>query len=104
MSEKELNNEEVKDVSEEVAKVKEDGKVIKGIRRILAGIADQIISVGLSLIILVAFDFIIKFAGYYVADRVQMFIVLYIIVNILYTPICDATKLKTTIGKRIILN
>jgi len=39
--------------------------------------------------------------GYRFGDKVLGFLVIYVIVNILYGIIMEATKLKTTIGKSI---
>ncbi|MGG7142306.1 hypothetical protein ACQPVP_02430 [Clostridium nigeriense] len=84
-------------------KNKEDGKGIKFLKKLLAGIIDQIISIAISLLLLIVFDLILKVIGLYIAEREPMFLIMYIIVNILYIPICTSTKLKETIGRKIIL-
>ncbi|MGG7056719.1 hypothetical protein ACQPUY_12620 [Clostridium nigeriense] len=84
-------------------KNKEDGKGIKFLKKVLAGIIDQIISIAISLLLLIVFDLILKVIGLYIAEREPMFLIMYIIVNIFYTPICTSTKLKETIGRKIIL-
>ena len=86
-----------------VEEVQEDSKTIKFLKRILASVADQIIAVALSLISIVLFDLILRLFGLYIADRQPMFLIIYVIVNILYSPICESTKLGKTIGKKVIL-
>lgn len=94
---------ECKEVTTENEKNKEDGKGIKFLKKVLAGIIDQIISIAISLLLLIVFDLILKVIGLYIAEREPMFLIMYIIVNIFYTPICTSTKLKETIGRKIIL-
>lgn len=86
-----------------VEEVQEDSKIIKFLKRILASVADQIIAVALSLVSIVLFDLILRLFGLYIADRQPIFLIIYVIVNILYSPICESTKLNKTIGKKVIL-
>ena len=69
---------------------------------VLSGIIDQILAIAISLLLLVAFDAIIKLIGFYVAEREPMFLIMYIITNVLYRPILKASKLKETIGGKLI--
>ena len=80
---------------------KEDSKGIKFAKRIFTTIVDQIISLSIALILLMVFDYILKLVGLYVAERQPMFLIVYIIVNIIYAPICESTRLKKTIGRKI---
>lgn len=103
-----ISKEEVIDIKdettvEEVVNVKEDSKATKFIKKVLSGIIDQIISIASALILLIIFDLILRIFGFYIAEREPMFLIMYIIVNIFYTPICTSTKLKETIGRKIIL-
>lgn len=112
MENKELNNEEViKDnkleenpIEEMLAidEIHEDSKFMKFLKKLLSSVADQIITIGLSLVGIVLFDFILKLFGLYIAERQPMFLIIYVIVNILYSPICESTKLNKTIGKKVI--
>ena len=86
-----------------VEEVQEDSKTIKFLKRILASVADQIIAVALSLVSIILFDLILRLFGLYIADRQPIFLIIYVIVNILYSPICESTKLGKTIGKKVIL-
>lgn len=82
---------------------KEDIKDIKFVERILATIIDQIISLSVALVLLIVFDFTLKLLGFYIAERQPMFLIVYIIVNIIYAPICESTRLKKTIGRKLVL-
>ena len=120
LNNEELNsNEEVKEVyetvdtndveqtsNEEILKIEEvheDSSKVKFLKKILVSAMDQIIAIALSLVIIVLFDLIIKLFGFYVAQRQPIFLIIYVIVNILYSPICTSTKLNGTIGKKVIL-
>lgn len=83
----------------------EDEKVEKRpgfLKRLLSGIIDQILSIAISLVLLVLFDAIIKLIGFRVAERESMFLIMYIVTNVLYRPILEASKLKETIGRKLI--
>lgn len=106
----EVNNEELNkdiEVTEEDnainEEVKEDGKAVKFIKRLLAATIDQIVAIAFALLLLLIFDFLLKFVGFYIAQRQPMFLVIYVITNILYSTICESTKLGRTIGKKTML-
>ncbi|WP_291648787.1 RDD family protein [Clostridium sp.] len=92
--------EEYNDINEEV---KEDGKSVKFIKRLLAATIDQIVAIALALLLLLVFDLILRFVGLYIAERQPMFLIIYVITNILYSTICESTKLGRTIGKKTML-
>lgn len=105
-----INNEELNkdiEVTEEDnainEEVKEDGKAVKFIKRLLAATIDQIVAIAFALLLLLIFDFLLKFVGFYIAQRQPMFLVIYVITNILYSTICESTKLGRTIGKKTML-
>lgn len=106
----EVNNEELNkdiEVTEEDnainGEVKEDGKVVKFIKRLLAATIDQIVAIAFVLLLLLIFDFLLKLVGFYIAQRQPMFLVIYVITSILYSTICESTKLGRTIGKKTML-
>lgn len=117
MDNKELNKDEVinevveenkvvEPVNEEVSEekeIKEDSKGLIFFKRLLAGAIDQIISIALALVLLIVFDLLLKLFGFYIAEREPMFLIMYVIVNIIYGPICASTKLKDTIGRKTML-
>ncbi|MCR1951851.1 RDD family protein [Clostridium sp. DSM 100503] len=98
-----INNEEVNNEEVNNEEVKEDGKAVKFIKRLLAATIDQIVAIALALLLLLVFDFLLKFAGFYIAQRQPMFLIIYVITNILYSTICESTKLGRTIGKKTML-
>ncbi|MDU5106301.1 hypothetical protein [Clostridium sp.] len=113
MDNNELNNEEVikesieenksiEDVIEETKREK-DSKALRFFKRILAGVIDQIISIALALLLLIVTDLVLKLFGFYIASREPMFLIMYVIVNVIYGPICASTKLKDTIGRKTML-
>ena len=115
MDNKELNNEELNnevkeeineiETAEEIAeetKKEEDSKALKFFK-ILAGVVDQIISIALALLLIIVTDLVLKLFGFYIAEREPMFLIMYVIVNIVYSPICTSTKLKDTIGRKTVL-
>lgn len=86
----------------EEGKVEEKSGFLGFLKRLLSGIVDQILAIAISLLLLVLFDAIIKLIGYQVAEREPMFLIMYIITNVLYSPILEASKLKETIGRKLI--
>jgi uncharacterized RDD family membrane protein YckC len=94
----ENSNEEI--LNEETV-IKNEGKFTKFLKRILSGIIDQVISIALALILLIVIKFLIGFMGYYITQKESMFLLIYIIVNVLYRPILESTKLGDTIGKKL---
>lgn len=111
MDNKELNNEVKEEINEietaeeiaEETKKEEDSKALKFFKRILAGVVDQIISIALALLLIIVTDLVLKLFGFYIAEREPMFLIMYVIVNIVYSPICTSTKLKDTIGRKTVL-
>lgn len=72
--------------------------------RLLAAILDQVFCVGISIILLFIISAGVHMAGYrfVLIGNYNMFIILYIIVNILYELIMTASKLKNTFGKSLL--
>lgn len=101
-----LENEEVLEHIDEAEKAEEcsNEKVKKKggfLAKLGANIIDQSISLLVSFALLYLFNLILMPFGYRFGDKVLGFLVIYVIVNILYGIIMEATKLKTTIGKSI---
>ena len=73
-----------------------------GFKGFLANLVDQVVSVAIAGILELVFDFVIKFMGYQVSDKLGILLVMYIVVSCLYTPILENVGLgKNTIGKKI---
>ncbi len=101
-----LENEEVLEHIDEAEKAEEcsnENVKKKGgfLAKLGANIIDQSISLLISFALLYLFNLILMPFGYRFGDKVLGFLVIYVIVNILYGIIMEATKLKTTIGKSI---
>ncbi|MDR5586166.1 MULTISPECIES: RDD family protein [Clostridium] len=72
------------------------------LKKIFASVIDQLVTMALSGVSLIIFDFIIKFIGYKVSMPLGILIMFYFIVNVLYMPLMEKTKSSKSIGKRII--
>lgn len=106
------NEEESKEASGDTKPLEEDeleteseetnAKSGRFIAKLGANIIDQGISLIISFGLLYLLNVILIPFGYKVGDKVLTFLVIYVIVNILYSIIVEATKLKKTIGKSIL--
>ncbi len=97
------DNEEI--LGEEKVMESEEIKKEKGFgSRLLASILDQVFCVGISIILLFIISAIIHMIGYrfILIGKYNMFIIIYIIVNIFYAPIMTASKLKNTFGRTLL--
>ncbi|WP_252234409.1 RDD family protein [Clostridium sp. ZS1] len=72
------------------------------LKKIFASVIDQLVTISISGIALIIFDFIIGFMGYKVSMPIGILIIFYFIVNALYMPLMEKTKLRKSIGRRII--
>lgn len=86
---------------EEIQEVKKESTFIK---EILVGIIDQMVSMVSALAILLVFNLILKIFGYYVAEKEPMFLIMYVLVNVVYSPVCKKFKFKSTVGQKLLLN
>lgn len=82
--------------------IKADGKILHYTKVILSGILDQIFVMALSLIIFGIFDLALRLFGYRVALREEIFMIIYVISNILYYPILQEVLHGKTLGKKFI--
>ncbi len=82
-----------------------EGKVFYYTRAILSGLLDQIIAIGIALILFTVFDLILRLTGYTVKDiyRETVFLVMYIIGNVLYYPLVQEMLHGKTLGKKIMV-
>lgn len=100
LTEEEVESIENEEVYEEV--VKAEGQFGHFFKAILSGILDQILAVGLALILFFISDLILGVLGYKIAMRDEMFLIVYIISNVLYYPISQEIFNGKTVGKKII--
>lgn len=70
--------------------------------KLFASIIDQIIVIALALISLVVLDLLLQLLGFYIKEREPMFLIIYVVINIIYSPILESLKIKKTIGKKIL--
>lgn len=82
--------------------IKADGKLLHYIKVILSGILDQIFVIALALILFGIFDLALRVFGYRVASREEVFMIIYVISNILYYPILQELLHGKTLGKKFI--
>ena len=82
--------------------IKTDGKLLHYTKVVLSGILDQIFAIGLALIIFGIFDLALRVFGYRVALREEVFMIIYVISNILYYPILQEVLHGKTLGKKFI--
>ncbi|AOR22697.1 RDD family protein [Clostridium taeniosporum] len=102
------SNDETNNKSEELLteEKKEDNSNVEKnkpslLKRIFAGVIDQVVTLAISGLLLIVFDFIIKFIGYMVAMPLGILIIFYFIINVIYISLMDSTKSGQSIGKRI---
>ena len=91
----------------ETAEVSEDkqshkGKIAEFINEILSVMLDQLVMLIVSLVTLIVFNFLIKFAGYHVVMPVPVLFIIYFIIGCLYMPVFKKTKWHKTIGQKLI--
>ena len=74
------------------------------IKELLVGVVDQIVVIAGALVTLLVFNLILKIFGYYVSEKETIFLIIYILINIIYVPVCKMIKLKETVGRKVLLN
>lgn len=82
--------------------IKADGKFLHYTKVILSGILDQIFVIVLALVVFGIFDLALRVFGYRVALREEVFMIIYVISNILYYPILQEVLHGKTLGKKFI--
>ena len=82
--------------------IKTDGKLLHYTKVVLSGILDQIFAIGLALIIFGIFDLALRVFGYRVALREEVFMIIYVISNILYYPLLQEFLHGKTLWKKFI--
>ena len=74
------------------------------IKELLVGMIDQIIVSSVALITLLLLNLVLKVFGYHIVEKQPMFLIIYVIINIIYPPICKKVRLKETVGRKVLLN
>lgn len=81
--------------------INEEVKEPSLLKKLFSNILDQSLIIALSSILLIIFDFLIKFVGYMVVMPLGVLLIIYFIVNSLYSPILKNTRIKKTLGEKI---
>ena len=92
------NASEVKELEVESAK-ETDSKFTKVFFRT---IIDEAIVLVTSVIVMFLANFIMQFLGYYIKDIVQMLLILFLILNVLYNSYMQTSKNPGTFGEKIV--
>ena len=87
---KEIENFEENNQENVVDTAKEDGKAMRFFKNILSGIVDQIVSL------------VFKVAGYKIVMREEMFLIVFIISNVLYYPLVQEFLDGKTLGRKLV--
>ncbi len=69
---------------------------------IISSLVDQVVTAAIAEIVLLIVNFLMQFAGYYISGKLQMFLILYVICNIIYIAVFEASKLSATPGKLLL--
>ena len=101
------NKEEIENIEENnqesiVDIDKEDGKAMKFFKNILSGVIDQIVTVIIGLILYIIVSLIFKVAGYKIVMREEMFLIVFIISNVLYYPLVQEFLDGKTLGRKLV--
>ena len=85
--------------------IKVEGKIFYYTKVILSGLLDQIFAMGAALILFTVYDLILGLFGYTVKDasRETVFLIVYIITNVLYYPLVQEILHGKTLGKKIMV-
>lgn len=112
VSEEDMNLLEDEEVKEEIVEINEiekdkmentkgeDKKTSFG-DLFIANFIDIMAISAISFVILFIFELIIKLAGYKVADKMTMYLIMFIVTSLFYSPIFNKTKIGTTIGNKL---
>ena len=101
------NKEEIENIEENnqesiVEIDKEDGKAMKFFKNILSGAIDQIVTIISGLILYLIISLILKVVGYKIVMREEMFLIVFIISNVLYYPLVQEFLGGKTLGRKLV--
>lgn len=82
--------------------IKREGKFVYYSKVLLTGIFDQILAIGLALVLFGILTLILKVAGYEIVTKDTMFTILYIISNVLYYPIIQEMLHGKTLARKLL--
>ena len=105
-NEKVETKEEIVDMQAETAEIekkasKKENKFIHGLKVLLSGVLDQIVAVAIALGLYGLLSLVLKLAGYKIDMQHEMFLIVYIISNVLYYPLVQELLSGKTLGKKL---
>lgn len=82
--------------------IKKEGKFVYYLKVLLTGVFDQILAIGLALVLFGVLTLILKAAGYEIVTKDTIFTILYIISNVLYYPIIQEMLHGKTLARKLL--
>ena len=82
--------------------IKNEGKFTYYAKVFLTGVFDQILAIGLALVLFGILTLILNVAGYQIVMKEAMFTILYIISNVLYYPIIQEMLHGKTLARKLL--
>lgn len=70
-------------------------------KRLLASIIDEVIVFGVSALLYLLIELIMNLIGFKFTSFLPIYVIIVAVLSVIYFPIVEATKLNTTIGKKI---
>lgn len=83
--------------------IKDENKIegVSGKDSFISIVIDQAISLGISAVLLVVVNLIMQPLGWYISNRQGMFIIFFVIVNVIYNAVMHASKSSNTFGEKV---
>ena len=96
-------NSETSVLEKSETKIKAENKIdgVNGKDSFISIIIDQVISLGVSAAALFIIDGIMQLLGWYIQDKEGMFIIFFVIVNVIYNTIMHKSKTASTFGEKV---
>ncbi|AGK97107.1 hypothetical protein [Clostridium pasteurianum] len=101
VSEVETGAVEKEEETKEEIKVEKETNSVSGKDSFISIVIDQAISLGISAAVLFIADLILRLFGLYIQDKEGMFIILFVVVNIIYNTIMHKAKASSTFGEKL---
>ena len=92
---------EKEEETKEEIKAEKETNSVSGKDSFISIVIDQVISLGISAAVLFIADFILRLFGLYIQDKEGMFIILFVVVNIIYNTIMHKAKASSTFGEKL---
>lgn len=63
---------------------------------------DLVVSAGIAFALYMLTKVILKLIGYNIVDTFGIYLIVYVITNLFYRPVCQSTKMKETVGEKLL--